>query len=271
MNSKDRNELIGKIKDYYESNKETSLYFYPLAVLYYQNNEKEKAYQTLLDGLQHYPRYVLALIKIAQILIEDNKFKAALAYLETAVSIQKNSTKALEYLAFAYEKLGDYEKSIKTYEKILEIEPDNEQVKSKIIELAPLIKPSEEALDSIIENLEPEEDTIESKQTLEELAETIQQNDNNSTIEIDDIPQINLENDEIEITENDKEQDKETKEHENEEDDEENISSITLARLYEKQGYIEDAIKTYKHILEKEPDNVEALEELKKLEKMEHK
>jgi len=44
--------------------------------------------------------------------------------------------------------------------------------------------------------------------------------------------------------------------------------TVTLANLYEKQGYIEDAIFVYKKILEKEPDNKEAIEGLKRCNKL---
>lgn len=40
--------------------------------------------------------------------------------------------------------------------------------------------------------------------------------------------------------------------------------TITLGRLYEKQGHIKEAIEIYKKILEKEPNNQEAKEGLKR-------
>ncbi len=272
MSLRNRTVLIKKIEKYYEENKENSVYFYPLALLHIKNNEKEKAYQILLEGIQRYPRYVLALLKIAEILIDEKKYKAALAYLETILQIQKDHTKALKLLALVYEQLKDYEKALKYYEILLELEPNNETVKSKIIELAPMIKPQTDNIEEILNELQDGEANIETKEeNTEQVSKTIAQDVNievSEDINIDEIPQINLEEteptDNKEYEENSEDENMETNAEEEEE------ATITLAKLYEKQGYIEDAIKTYKKILEKEPDNLEAKNELEKLEKMEN-
>ncbi len=257
MNSKDRDVLIGKIEAYYKKNKGKSLYFYPLAVLYCQKNEKEKAYQILLEGLQYKPRYVLALLKIAEILIEENKYEAALAYLETAANIQKFNTKVLDYLALAYEKLGKYGDAIKVYEDIVAIEPDNEKAKSKMVEIAPMIKPPKDSIDDLMQDLEGSvENTDAKKERAENLAEveelkgaSADEKNADSEIDIKNMPEIDLEGD------NDDSIGEESEE----------IPTVTLARLYEKQGYIEDAVKIYNKVLEKEPDNMEAKKALERI------
>ncbi len=265
MNSKDREALIKKIEKYYREHKGKSLYFYPLATLYYQENEKEKAYQTLLEGLQYYPRYVLALIKIAEILISDKKYEAALAYLETATSIQKYNTKALENLAFVYENLGKYEQASYAYEKILSIDPDNEKAKSKIVELASFVKPDankidellndvEGSIDSDMENSNRIQDTNEASLAQSSEESSDEHNNVDSAIKIEEVPTIELE-------------DTDSKEAEESEEE----VSVTLARLYEKQGYIDDARAIYKKILEKEPDNAEVQQALLELENTEKK
>jgi len=260
MNSKDRKILIKKIEKYYSEHKGKSLYFYPLAVLYSQENENEKAYQILLEGLQYYPRYVLALLKIAEILLKENKYEAALAYLETATSIQKYNTKALENLALAYEKLGKYEQAMWIYEKILSIDSNNEKSKSKIVELASFVKPNTDKIEDLLEDvngkvdLETENIEEETKTAEEDNINFKTKDDSKSEIEIEKVPNIDLDGSETEEAE--------------EPDD---AASVTLARLYEKQGYTEDAKAIYKKILEKEPDNVEVQQALLKLESMERK
>ncbi len=256
MKSKDAKGLIKRIEKYYEEHRGKSLYFYPLAVLYYQQNEKDKAYQILLDGLRYYPRYVLALVKIAEILIEDNKYEAALAYLETATSIQKYNIKALKHLAFVYEKLSRYEDAINVYNRILSITPKDEQVKSKIVELAPMVQPDVDNIDKLIENVETIKEKTENdsdKNDSLSFLNDIHKETKEETVNMENIPEVNLEEDDTA------------------EEPEEEIASVTLARLYEKQGYIEDAIEVYKRILEKEPDNMEVQEALERLENMEKK
>ena len=213
--------VVRRIEKYYKETKESSVYFYPMAVYYYNNKQYDKAYEILLEGIQRFPRYSLALMKIGEILYKQGSYESALAYLETAVNIQKGCVPALKLLASCYEELGKFDKALETYERLVGL--GDEDSKVKLVELAARIKPKEEELEELVGDLQEEKV----------------------------IPKIELED-----TEN------ETETLENEEDDE---ATITLAKLYEKQGYINDAIDTYKKILEREPDNAEAKEALDRL------
>ncbi|AEA33205.1 tetratricopeptide repeat protein [Hippea maritima] len=230
--------LLAKLLSYYKKRKARSLYFYPIAVLYYRNRESDKAYQTLIDGLQLYPRYALALVKVGEILFGEGSYESALAYLETAVNIQKTNTKALRLLGETYEKLSKFNEAISVYEKLAVLEP-SDWVKDKLLELASKAKPDEEKLSEIVEELESEHE---------------------------DVPTIELEDEEVpeSVALDIEEVAAEESSQESEEGDEEE-ATITLAKLYEKQGYIDDAIKVYRKILEKEPDNIEAKKDLDKL------
>ncbi len=208
--------LIERLEAYYNKNKSESVYFYPLALLYFKSKQNDKAYQILIDGLQRYPRYALALVLIGRILIEEGNYDAAVAYLETAANIQKTNVKALELLAESYEHLGKTKEAVDVYEKLLKIE-EKEQYKDKLLKLSQMVQPPEEDVEKIVEEMDSEPD----------------------------IPKIELE--------------------ETEEGEEEEEVTVTLAKLYEKQGYIEDAIDVYKKILKKEPDNEEAKEALNRL------
>ncbi|WP_025270629.1 tetratricopeptide repeat protein [Hippea sp. KM1] len=228
--------LLSKLQSYYSKRRQRSLYFYPIALLYHCNREKDKAYQTLIDGLQFYPRYALALTKVGEILYEDGSYESALAYLETAVNIQKTNIKALRLLAETYEKLSRFDEALQTYEKLSMLQPDD-WVKGKLLELAAKVKPGEDKLEEIVEELEDDSQKI-------------------PTIELDeDTP----EPEEVLVVED------ALKDEESEDEEEEEEATITMAKLYEKQGYIDDAIKIYKKIIEKEPDNVEAKEALEGL------
>ena len=205
-------KAVKRIEKYYRSRKERSLYFYPLAAYYFNTKKYDVAYQILLDGIQKFPRYCLALLKIGEILVNEGNYESAVFYLETAVNIEKTCEPALKLLALCYEKTGRLEKAKAIYERLVFL--GNEDAKTKLVELAGRLKPKKEEIESIVEELGTG----------------------------GEIPKIELE-----------------------EEEEEEEATITLAKLYEKQGYINDAIDVYKKILKKEPDNVEAKEALDRL------
>ncbi|NHA81137.1 hypothetical protein EWZ84_01550 [Helicobacter pylori] len=46
------------------------------------------------------------------------------------------------------------------------------------------------------------------------------------------------------------------------------LETITLAHIYEEQGFFEEALQIYTNILNKTPDHTEALKQIKRLEKI---
>ncbi len=46
------------------------------------------------------------------------------------------------------------------------------------------------------------------------------------------------------------------------------LETITLARIYEEQGFFEEALQIYTNILKETPDHAEALKQMKRLEKI---
>ncbi|MFP5982915.1 tetratricopeptide repeat protein [Helicobacter pylori] len=46
------------------------------------------------------------------------------------------------------------------------------------------------------------------------------------------------------------------------------LETITLANIYEEQGFFEEALQIYINILNKTPDHAEALKQMKRLEKI---
>ncbi|MCQ2654620.1 tetratricopeptide repeat protein [Helicobacter pylori] len=46
------------------------------------------------------------------------------------------------------------------------------------------------------------------------------------------------------------------------------LETITLANIYEEQGFFEEALQIYINILKKNPDHAEALKQMKRLEKI---
>ncbi|HHS48805.1 MAG TPA: tetratricopeptide repeat protein, partial [Desulfurella acetivorans] len=135
-------KIIKKVEKYYKS-KEVSLFFYPLACLLYESGAKEEAFDLLVEGVAKFPRYLLALIKIAQILIDEEKYEAAESYLETVLNINNSNVLAWELLALSYEKQNKIEQAINAYEKLLVLDP-SPKVKSKLLSLASSYTPNVE-------------------------------------------------------------------------------------------------------------------------------
>lgn len=46
------------------------------------------------------------------------------------------------------------------------------------------------------------------------------------------------------------------------------LETITLANIYEEQGFFEEALQIYTNIFKKTPDHTEALKQMKRLEKI---
>lgn len=246
-------KLIKKIEKYYKS-KRLSLFFYPLACLLYESGAKEEAFDLLIEGVAKFPHYLLALIKIAQILMDEEKYEAAESYLETVLNINNSNVLAWELLANAYEKQGKIEEAINAFEKLLVLNP-SPKIKSKLMSLAPVYTPSVEKVTKIIEQTpifdtqkmekETANDTVNDKDIViydvEQLIETSENNsqvqDHDKTILFEDIPTIDLEEDD----------------------------QLNIAKLYVEQGYIEDAKNLYNEILTKNPHNKEAKQALEAL------
>ncbi len=218
-----------RLEKYYKDNADKSVYFYPLAVYYLNNKQYERAYEILLEGIQKFPRYALALIKIGEVLFEQGSYESALAYLETAINIQKDNIPALKLIALCYENMEKFDKALEVYERLVEL--GDEASKDKMIELVSRVKVGSDEIEDLVEDLESEDEEI-------------------PTIDLNDSEESDEEA-AVEVDGGD--------------DASEEEATITLAKLYEKQGYINDAIDTYKKIIDKEPDNIEAKEALERL------
>jgi tetratricopeptide (TPR) repeat protein len=236
-------KIIKKVEKYYKS-KEVSLFFYPLACLLYESGAKEEAFDLLVEGVAKFPRYLLALIKIAQILIDEEKYEAAESYLETVLNINNSNILAWELLAFIYEKQNKIEQAINALEKILVFDP-SPKVKSKLLSFASFYTPNvEKVKENLAQNsgiqkpLKPKEtDTsdivildVEKPVEITKQEETAQNLEQNKPIFFEDIPTIDLEEDD----------------------------QLNIAKLYVEQGYIEDAKNLYKEILTRNPQNEQA-------------
>lgn len=236
-------KLIENIKRYYKS-KTLSLFFYPLACLLYEEGSKEEAFDILIEGASKFPKYSLALIKIAQILLDEEKYLTAQAYLETAININNANNLAWELLAKVFEKQNKIEQAIACYEKLLILDPSL-KIKSKILALAAQYKPSLEQVTSIPLQPSQNAEKLQSDVLILNVDENSSQNNQiniadefgDTKIKFEEIPTIDLEEDD----------------------------QLNIAKLYVEQDYLEDAKNLYKEILEKNPQNQEAKKALEEL------
>ena len=63
----------------------------------------------------------------------QDKVGPAIQYLEAALRQAPRYTKAWMNLGIAYYKVGEYRKAIETWQRLLQIDPGNEQAKNNIL------------------------------------------------------------------------------------------------------------------------------------------
>lgn len=95
------------------------------ANLFYQLKDNEAALKDADAAIKAQPQLLLAHLLQAEILVAQNRIDEAIANLEKLVPLAPNQTRLLEPLATFYLVGGQPRKSIETFTKVLEVEPDN--------------------------------------------------------------------------------------------------------------------------------------------------
>ncbi|MGD9635098.1 MAG: tetratricopeptide repeat protein [Pirellulales bacterium] len=95
------------------------------ANLYYQLKDNEAALKDADAAIKANPQLLVAHLLQAEILVAENRIDEAIANLEKIVPLAPNQTRLLEPLATFYLVGGQPRKSIETFTKVLEAEPEN--------------------------------------------------------------------------------------------------------------------------------------------------
>lgn len=97
----------------------------------------ESAATTLRNAIEVRPNAYSARLLLGNILVFQDKYEEALDYLNFAEKVKPNDKVTILMLAKCYDGLGHKEEARKYYEKLLQIEPDNEEAKQALERLRP--------------------------------------------------------------------------------------------------------------------------------------
>lgn len=124
---KNFNESITQYKKAIELDPQNAEYYNAIAESYKEIDSVYEQKKALLEGLKYNPDNSQAHYTLGTICKAQNDYQAAIQHVNEAVSLDKNFTEAKILLALLFEHVGDIEHAINTYEKILLIEPENEE------------------------------------------------------------------------------------------------------------------------------------------------
>jgi len=82
-----------------------------------------------------YPFNPEVLFQLGRLYFNAKRIDDAIGQLEKVVNFMPNHSNALYSLGIAYKEKGEKEKAIKAFEKVLELNPGNEDVQAKLDEL----------------------------------------------------------------------------------------------------------------------------------------
>jgi len=228
-----------------------ALIFAPLASLYARQFDFQKAVDVLRRGLAIYPNYFSAHVLLARCYIALDNFDAAAADLESVLGADPYNVSALGLLGDEMRNRGRLAEARDHYLKILEIEPDNEEYAYKLELLNTLIEGSPFAREAEVAVEEAEAITP-------------------PTPEVIEVPPVPPEVEEVETAPvleeaelaaaQPAEAGPAAAELEEAEAGPEEIATLTLAKIYEDQGFFVRAREVIDNVLAREPDNAAALE-----------
>jgi tetratricopeptide (TPR) repeat protein len=125
---------IEKLKEKVEKDPSSTL-FVPLAEKYRQAGQLDEAIEVLKRGIEHQPGYMSGRVALGKIYLEKDMLPEAKAEFEQVVVSIPDNLFAQRKLADIYKELGDVDKAISQYEKVLELHPADEEMQSIIREL----------------------------------------------------------------------------------------------------------------------------------------
>lgn len=103
-----------------------------LATLYAESKRPEKAVGVLQALIEKEPRDLLARYYLGRIYTEMNEMGNALKTYRSAADINPSFTAPLKAIALIHEYLGSQDKAIATFQEVLEMEPDNVDIRNHL-------------------------------------------------------------------------------------------------------------------------------------------
>ena len=100
---------------------------FDIALDYFERNKLEKANQLFSEIISSYPDYMEAWNKRATIRFLKGDYQGSLADIEEVLLRQKRHFGAISGAGLIYLALGDYQRALRSYKRVLEIDPLNKE------------------------------------------------------------------------------------------------------------------------------------------------
>lgn len=232
---------IERLTELYEKDP-TARVFAPLADAYRKSRLYDEAIDILKKGLEIHPDYVSAHLVLARCYYEKDMLQLAKDSLERVLELDQQNVVTLRLLGDILFRLGDEEKALARYKEVIEMDPTNLEVQALMEKIVP--SASKETKSVPIEphpvppEQPPEEKSILSPTHSAEAGEVLPEE---ALIGEKETPELEKEGT--------------TKEEEARQPVETSFATLTLAEIYEEQGFLEKALEVYEQLLESNPED----------------
>jgi arylsulfatase A-like enzyme/Tfp pilus assembly protein PilF len=103
-----------------------------LASMFKEKGKSDAAVQILEQGLKKNPGNILLMSKLGIVLADSGRWQRAIPILELCVSKEDFDPEKFNFLGIAYYHGGDFAKAMQSYDRALELDPDNASVLNNI-------------------------------------------------------------------------------------------------------------------------------------------
>jgi tetratricopeptide (TPR) repeat protein len=221
--------------------------FAPLADACRKAGMLEEALEICARGVGEHPRYASGYVVQGKCLYDAGRTADARAAFERVLALDPKNLVALKFLGILHAESGDSARAAEYFEHILALDPDDREIRSRIedVEIAGIHAPNA--------SVRAETETLSDIDVSDDVPDTLPD-------AVDEEPAIlpDMEDDAFEgepITLGD----------ESVTSDE--IATMTLADIYASQGYHSRALKIYREVQKRQPDNASLAAKIEALEK----
>ncbi len=102
------------------------------AKTYLAHQDTEKSKEAFLKALYYSPQSTAAHLSLAEIFKKENNLKNALVHLKAASTIEPDNKNVLNVYAETLYQAEDYPRSLEVYERLLDLEPENDNIQTRV-------------------------------------------------------------------------------------------------------------------------------------------
>jgi tetratricopeptide (TPR) repeat protein len=225
--------------------------FAPLADACRKAGMLEEALEICSRGVGEHPRYASGYVVQGKCLYDSNRKGDALAAFERVLGLDPKNLVALKYLGMLHAEQGDSERAAEYFEHILALDPDDRDIRSRIedIELAAPHAPHA----SVRAEAETLSDVVLDAQSDATPAAVVAEETETEVAVLPDMEDDAFEGEPITLGDESVTSDE--------------IATMTLADIYASQGYGSRALKIYREVHKRQPDNAALAAKIETLEK----